>query len=183
MSQRGLTFVITEITLKERVKTRGQPLHDPAGSRGERVARCQNTAHLSAQRSGLGEEELVLLTLSGREKESWNFSVMDGAHRESGKQPQSGRPWPQKEGEEQAGSAVVTFSSLFFFYWAASGKSKRLQGFSTSSRPLVPPVPPFYHTLSFCHIGTKQEEGVKKLENLCCLVKREESSSKTQNIH
>lgn len=109
MSQRGLTFVITEITIKERVKTRGQSLHDPAGSRGERVARCQNTPRLSAQRSGLGEEELVLLTLSGREKESWNFSVTDGAHRESGKQPQSGRPWPQKEGEEQAGSAVVTF--------------------------------------------------------------------------
>lgn len=151
MSQRGLTFVITEITLKERVKTRGQLLHDPAGSRGERVARCQNTTRLSAQRSGLGEEELVLRTLSGREKESWNFSVMDGAHRESGKQPQNGRPWPQKGGEEQAGSAVVTFS-FFLFYWTASGKSKRLQGFSTSSRPSVPPVPPFLpHTQLLSH--------------------------------
>lgn len=164
MSQRGLTFVITEITLKERVKTRGQLLHDPAGSRGERVARCQNTPRLSAQRSGLGEEELVLRTLSGREKESWNFSVMDGAHRESGKQPQNGRPWPQKEGEEQAGSAVVTFSFFLFLFFTGlpAENPKGYRDFQQVPVPRSLPSPLFYHTLSFCHIGTKQEEGVKK---------------------
>lgn len=62
------------------MKTGGQPLPDLPGSRGQRVARCQNTPCMSALRSGLGEEELALLTLSGAGEESGRF-VTDGAHR------------------------------------------------------------------------------------------------------
>lgn len=65
------------------MKTRGQPLPDLPGGRGQRAARCQNTAWMSAQRSGRGER-------------NW----------------QSGRPWPQtgdggkRRGRSTAGGVI-----------------------------------------------------------------------------
>lgn len=65
------------------MKTRLQTLPDLPGSRGQRVARCQNTACMSAQRSGLGEEELALLTLSGWGREAGGLGLMEPTGRVS----------------------------------------------------------------------------------------------------
>lgn len=60
---------------------------------------------MSAARSGLGQEELALLTQ--RAGEESRLSVSDGAHREGGKEPQSRRPWTAAEREGTARTAPL----------------------------------------------------------------------------
>lgn len=57
---------------------------------------------MSAPRSGLGQEELALLTPQAGEESG--LSMSDGAHREGGREPQSRRPWPAvgREGTARA---------------------------------------------------------------------------------
>lgn len=63
--------------------------------------------------------------------------VTDRAHRESGKQPQSSRPWPQKEGRNNRAAP----SSVLL---DCERKIQRLQEFLTCFHPLVPIF--FHHT-------------------------------------
>lgn len=79
--------------------------------------------------------------------------VTDRAHRESGKQPQSSRPWPQKEGRN---NRAAPSSVLLDCEW----KIQRLQEFLTCFHPLVPIF--FHHTLNSMWTELERQEPWRK---------------------
>lgn len=124
------------------MKARGEPLPDLPGSRGQRVARCQNTACMSAQRSGLGEEELALLTLSGRGRKvgfSWRTEPTErvaNGHRTAGL------------GRRKRGGTTGQHHRRF--YWTVSGKSKGYRNIQHVPIPWA--LFTLYHTLRFSYV-------------------------------
>lgn len=104
------------------VKTRGKPLPNLLGGRGQRVARCQNTACMSAQRSGLGEEELALLTLSGWERKVGGLWLTEPTERESISHRVAGLGRRQTQGKNKP---IAPPSAKY--YCTESGKFKRSQ--------------------------------------------------------